>query len=85
MVSKLNEKELQNIAALTGGTYQLFNSADEVSDKLMVALNDMEKKQIGTGEQREYTTYFQWFVLLALLVLLLEIIIPERKMKWFAR
>ena len=85
VVSKLNEKELQNIAALTGGTYQLFNSADEVSDKLMVALNDMEKKQIGTGEQREYITYFQWFVLLALLVLLLELIIPERKMKWFAQ
>ena len=36
---KLNEKELQNIAALTGGTYQLFNSAEEVSDNLMAALN----------------------------------------------
>ena len=84
VISRLNEKELQNIAALTGGTYQLFNTADEVTGKLIGTLDDMEKKQIGTGEQREYTTYFQWFVLLALVVLLLEIFIPERKMKWFA-
>jgi Ca-activated chloride channel family protein len=84
VISKLNEKELQQIAEQTGGSYHLFTSADEVTDQLMAAVDDMEKKQIGTGEQREYTTYFQWFLLAALLLLILEVIIPERKMKWLA-
>ena len=84
VISKLNEKELQQIAEETGGTYHLFSSADEVAEQLAASLNDMEKKQIGTGEQREYTPYFQLFLLAALLLLLLEVLVPERKMKWFA-
>ncbi len=85
VISKLNETELKAIAEATGGTYQLFSSADEMADNLIASFNNMEKKQIGTGEQREYTTYFQWFVLLALILIVVEIIVPERKMKWFAK
>lgn len=84
VISKINEKELQDIASKTGGTYQLFSNADEVVDNLMTQLNSMDRKQLGNGEQREYTTYFQLFVLLAFILLLVELIIPERKMKWFA-
>lgn len=84
VISKLNEKELQQIAAQTSGTYHLFTSAEEVSDELIASLNNMEKRQIGTGEQREYTTYFQWFLIAALLLLILEVIIPEQNMKWLA-
>lgn len=84
VISKLNEKELKQIAEQTGGTYNLFSSSDEVVNGLIAALDDMEKKQIGTGEQRSYTTYFQFFLLAALLLLIFEVIIPERNMKWLA-
>ncbi len=84
VISRLNEKELEEIAKETGGTYQLFTTADEVVANLNAALGEMETRQIGTGEQRVYTTYFQWFILLAIILLVLEIIIPERNMKWFA-
>ena len=84
IISKLNEQELKSIAEETGGTYLLFSSADEVVDQLRSSIAQMETKQIGTGEHREYATYFQWFVLGAIILLVLELIIPERKMKWFA-
>lgn len=81
VVSKLNEKELQSIAGETSGVYYRFTTADEVAGKLADELGKMDKKQTGGG-YREYTAYFQWFVLSAILLLLLEVIVPERKMKW---
>ena len=84
VISKLNEKDLQDIAAKTGGQYQLFTNADEVAGKLYNSLDNMEKKHIGGTGIRVYNTYFQWFVLVAFVLLMLEIIIPERKMKWFS-
>ena len=84
VISKLNEKDLQDIAAKTGGQYHLFTNADEVAGKLYNSLDNMEKKHIGGTGIRVYNTYFQWFVLLAFVLLMLEIIIPERKMKWFS-
>lgn len=84
VVSKLNEKDLQNIAAQTDGQYYLFTSADEVANQVAASIDQMEKKQIvGTGI-RVYSSYFQWFLLAAFIFLLLETIIPERKMKWFS-
>ena len=84
VISKLNEKDLQDIAAKTGGQYQLFTNADAVAGKLYNSLDNMEKKHIGGTGIRVYNTYFQWFVLVAFVLLMLEIIIPERKMKWFS-
>ncbi len=81
VISKLNQEELQQIAKKTGGTYQLFTSADEVAANLVASFNDMDKKQIGTGEQKDYATFFQLFILAALVLLLWEIYIPERKLK----
>ena len=84
VISKLNEQQLQLIASKTGGKYFLFDNADNVSGKLITELSQMEKKQIGGGDRRTYTTYFHWFLIFALILLLLEIIIPERKMKWLS-
>ncbi len=81
VVSKLNEKELQEIAEKTGGKYFLFSNADMVSNGVMTAIDQMEKKQTGGGGVRNYNAYFQWFLLASFLLLLFEIFIPERKMK----
>lgn len=84
VVSKLNEKDLQKIATQTGGQYLLFTNADDVAGQLAASVDQMEKKQIGGTGIRVYSSYFQWFLLLAFILLLLETIIPERKMKWFS-
>ncbi len=63
VVSKLNEVDLQNIAAKTEGQYYLFTNADEVANKAAAAIDQMEKKQIGGTGIRVYSSYFQWFLL----------------------
>jgi Ca-activated chloride channel family protein len=84
VVTKLNEKDLQLIAAQTGGEYHLFADADEVAGQVIASLDQMEKKQIGGTGIRVYNSYFQWFLLVAFILLILETVIPERKMKWFS-
>jgi len=84
VISKLNQKDLQAIAAQTGGQYVLFSNPDDAAAQLVSSINQMEKKAIGGSNIRIYSSYFQWFLLLAFILLLLEIIIPERKMKWFS-
>ncbi|MCW3082009.1 VWA domain-containing protein [Segetibacter sp.] len=83
VVSKLNEHDLQLIATQTGGEYHLFSTSDEVASRVVASIDQMEKKQIGGTGIRVYNSFFQWFLLIAVIFLLLEIIIPERKMKWF--
>ena len=84
VVSKLNEKDLQNIASQTGGQYYLFTNASQVAGETAASIDQMEKKQIGGTGIRVYSSYFQWFLLAAFILLLLETIIPERKMNWFS-
>lgn len=84
VISRLNEKDLQAIAAQTGGSYHLFSNADVITAEVTGTLNQMEKKQTGGASERTYTTYFQWFLLAAFILLILEIIIPDRKMKWLS-
>jgi len=82
VVSKLNEQGLKEIAAKTSGSYHLFTNADEVAAQVLSQLDAMEKKQIGGKGPMDYNTYFQVFLLLAFILLLFEITIPERKKKW---
>ncbi len=83
VVSKLNEEELKAIATQTEGAYTLFTNAGDVADKVVAAINAMEKKQIAGTGMKLYSSYFQWFLAIALLLLIVEVLIPERKMKWF--
>lgn len=83
VISKLNEKDLQAIASETGGQYYLFSNADDIANKVVASLDTMEKKQIGGSSIRVYDSYYQWFLLIAFILLVVEIIIPEKKMKWF--
>lgn len=84
VVSKLDERDLQSIAEQTNGEYYLFTNADEVANKVAASIDQMEKKFIGGTGIRVYSSYFQWFLLSAVVFLLLETIIPERKMKWLS-
>ena len=80
VISRLNEKELVNIASKTGGTYTHLVNA--VSDAQTVAghLNSMEKKLIQQqGANHSYLSFFPLFLLPALIILLVETYISETK------
>jgi len=83
VISKLNEEELRNIAAAGRGTYTLLNNADEVANKLMDEISGMQQKSLGAVVFTDYTSYFQYFLLVGLLLLIAEWLMPgsDKKMK----
>lgn len=82
VVSKLNEAELQSIAAAGHGTYTLLRNGDDAANKLTTELEGMEQRNLGAVVYTDYFDYFQYFLVIALLALLLEWLLPGAKKKW---
>ncbi len=78
VISKLNEEELKNIAAKTGGNYFKMENTLATANEVSSALSGMEKKFIAgkTGE-REYLSFSPFIIGLIILLLVFEVFIPE--------
>jgi tetratricopeptide (TPR) repeat protein len=78
VITKLNEVELMRIAEKGNGVYQLYNSTDEVVAKLEAQLNSMDQRTVTEDSLVNYESFFQYFLLLSLLLLVIEMLISER-------
>lgn len=81
VISKLNEDELRSIAIAGHGTYNLLQNTDEVADKLNNSLLGMEQKNLGSVVFTDFTSYFQYFLLVGLIALVIEWILPGSRKK----
>jgi Ca-activated chloride channel family protein len=83
VISKLNEEELKSLAAAGNGTYTLLNNTEDAATKISDEMDGMEQRSLGTVSYTDYNSYFQYFLLPALLLLLIEWLIPgARKPKY---
>ena len=85
VITKLNEVMLQEIAQAGGGSYIRANSTQSGLNALFEEINKMEKKEIGSKIFTDYKDRFQIFIGLAIALLLLDLLILERKNKWSAK
>ena len=81
IITKLNEAELQQLSQNTNGIYIRLDDTDDAAAKITAQLDTIEQKATGDKSFTDYKSYFQWFLAAALLFLLIETFIPERKMK----
>jgi len=79
IISKLNEKELIDIAQATGGVYQQLNDVDTVIDKVIAEFGGMEQKSIQDYSSMNFRSFFQWFLVIALIGFIGELFISEKK------
>ena len=79
VITKLNEPALKEIAAETNGSYQLLNEADDAANKIIEQLRGMEKKPLTDSTLTNYASFFWVFVVMAMLLLVVEILISEKK------
>lgn len=77
VISKLNEAELKIIASRTDGRYYHMENALSTANTVADALNNMEKKFIAGGGEKEYLSLSPFFIGLAVLFLIIEIFTPE--------
>lgn len=79
IVSKLDEVTLQKVALATGGKYYNATPNEMELDRIFDEISKLEKKeQEGTLVTR-YDDRFQWPLLLALVILIVEFFLSERK------
>lgn len=79
VISRLNEKGLIDIAHATNGSYQQLNDVESVVSKLTEQFGSMEQKTIQDHSSMNFRSFFQWFLVLALMGFTAELFISERR------
>ncbi|PWB72263.1 hypothetical protein C3F09_06910 [candidate division GN15 bacterium] len=79
IVSKLDEETLQKISLVTGGKYYNASAGEMELDKIFDEIGRMEKKELEGTLVTKYDDRFQWPLLLAIFVIVLEFFVPEKK------
>lgn len=79
IVSKLNEQELVDIATNANGIYQQLNDVETVVNKIQAQILAMEQKTISDNSTLNFRSFFQWFLVLALIGYIGEIFVSEKR------
>lgn len=85
VISKLEPDVLKEIASLTNGLYVNGSNTRQTVDEIMSAVDEMEKKEFEAQLYADYEDQFQWFLGLALLLMVLDSLVLSRKTQWFKR
>lgn len=81
VISKLNEAELQQIAANTRGVYVHLTKPSEAIKKISASLSQIDKKVTGDVHLMGFSYYFWVFAGLMALLLIVEQLLPEGNFK----
>ena len=85
VLTKLDEIGLEKIAAEGKGKYIHSTAGDDGLQVLLDQIGRMDKKAFGTKQYTDYEDRFQYFLAIALLLLLTDLVIGERKSPWLER
>ena len=78
----LNEKMMKELAGAGKGSYFNFMQGEEVTSALRERIDKIEKRELEQRSFSEYESYFQYFIALALLLMIIEFLMTYTKSKW---
>jgi Ca-activated chloride channel family protein len=79
VVTKLDELTLEKIALQTGGKYYRASSGEAELDRIYEAISGMDKKELASLKFSQYEERFQYVLGIALLLLVIEMMLGERR------
>jgi Ca-activated chloride channel family protein len=82
VLSKLNEGLLSDIAIATSGAYFRGTTGEDELDKIYKKIFGLEKKEFSAKQYTDYEDRFQYFAGMALLLLILEMFVSEKRGAW---
>lgn len=83
VVSQLKPDLLLEIAQIGNGKYVHGTSVKGTVEGLMEQIEQMEKQEFESQIFADYEDQFQWFLAIALLLLVIDVFVLERKTQWF--
>jgi len=78
----LNEKMMKELAGAGKGSYFNLTQGEEVTSALRERIDKIEKRELEQRSFSEYESYFQYFIALALLLMIIEFLMTYTKSKW---
>lgn len=85
VMTHLNEETLKKVAAAGKGVYVHGNNSDVGLDAVMNELGKMKKKELEEVQYTEYESLYPYLAFAALVLLLIESLIGDRKYAWLGR
>lgn len=85
VITRLDEETLKSIASNANGVYLNGRNTNSVVNEIGDILNGMDKQEFETKEYADFEDQFQWFLLAALVLLLLDVFLLERKTAWLKK
>jgi Ca-activated chloride channel family protein len=85
VVTKLDEVSLEKIASMGNGKYFRGTNAQDELEEIYKNINALQKREFGVKQFTDYEDRFQYFLALGILLLLLEVLISEKKNRWIAK
>jgi Ca-activated chloride channel family protein len=85
VLTKLNEDILIEIAAKSGAKYFRGNNYEDHLQKIYEDLESLEKTEFGTKRISDYETRYYYFLIPAILLMIFEIFITDRKSRLFKK
>ncbi len=84
VVSKLDEAMLSQIAEMTGGAYARSSKQSIGLDEIVKSIDEMEQTELSTVRFEEFNEQYQYLLLAAIVLLLLEMLLPVGMQKRFS-
>ncbi len=79
VVTRLNEKMLQDISTAGGGVYVRADQSRSAVNLIIDALDQLEETKLDTGMYMEYEDHFYIFLIIGTFLIIIEACIPEKK------
>ena len=85
VLTKLDERTLEDISNKANGKYYRGSNTEDELEQIYDDLASLEGSEFGATKITEYEDRYYYFLIPAILILLLELFIKERKSKFFSR
>lgn len=85
VITKMNEEILNQVAQKGKGIYINGNNTKQATKQVKDILEKAEKSEFETKKFSDFKDQFQWFIGIALLLLLFEVFLLEKKTKWIQK
>ncbi len=85
VITKLDPEALQQIADAGGGKFIRATNQQTELDAVLKEIQSMEKKEFGAKVFTEYEDRFQYLLGMALVLLVIDFCISERKNRWLSQ
>ena len=82
VITKLNENILKDMAIQTGGIYFKGDNTSSVVSSIVEELKEMDKQEFESKQFVSFKDQFQWFLFVGLFLIILDVVVFERKTYW---